>query len=52
MPELHPTHCECQDCSSRRLISDCVPATERYSEDELEDFGHLLKQSDPNQEHD
>jgi hypothetical protein len=37
---------------SRRLISGGAPAPERYSEDELEDFGHLLKQKDPNQEHD
>jgi hypothetical protein len=37
---------------SRRLISDAAPATERYSEDELEDFGYLLKQKDPSLEHD
>ena len=52
MPELHPMRCACQDCSSRRLISDVAPASERYSDDELEDFGHVLKQSDENQEHD
>ena len=52
MTELHPTECACQDCSSRRLIRDAAPAAERYSEDELEDFGHLLKQKDPSQEHD
>jgi hypothetical protein len=47
MYELHPTHCACQDCRNRRLIRDADLATERYSADELEDFGYLLKGKQP-----
>ena len=43
MTELHPTQCTCQDCRSRRLIRDADLTAERYSADELEDFGYLLK---------
>jgi hypothetical protein len=43
MPELHSTECACQDCRSRRLIRDDDLAAERYSRDELEDFGYVLK---------
>ena len=43
MPGLHPTHCACQDCRSRRLIRDDDGAAERTSAEELEDFGFLLK---------
>jgi hypothetical protein len=43
MPDLHPTQCPCQDCRSRRLIRDDDVAASRYSSDELEDFGYLLK---------
>lgn len=43
MTELHPTQCMCQDCRSRRLIRDADLTDERYSADELEDFGYLLK---------
>ena len=43
MPELHPTQCACQDCRSRRLIRDDDVTANRYSADELEDFGYLLK---------
>ena len=44
MPELHPTRCACRDCRNRRLIGGTGPADERYDEDELADFGHLLRQ--------
>ena len=47
MYELHPTHCACHDCRNRRLIRDSDQATERYSADELEDFGYLLKGKQP-----
>jgi hypothetical protein len=50
--ELHPTQCACHDCWSRRLIRDAGPASERYSDDELEDFGHLLKGKQVSQDHD
>jgi hypothetical protein len=43
MPDLHPTQCACQDCRSRRLIRDDDVTANRYSADELEDFGYLLK---------
>jgi hypothetical protein len=52
MPELHPAECACQDCWSRRLIRDAGPATEPYSDDELEDFGHLLKARKVSEERD
>jgi hypothetical protein len=45
MPELHSTQCPCQDCRSRRLIRDDELAAERYSADELEDFGYVLKRT-------
>ena len=50
MLELHPTECACQDCRSRRLIRDDDQATERYSADELEDFGYVLKRKQGGQE--
>jgi len=43
MLDLHPTQCACQDCTSRRLIREDEARTDRYSADELEDFGCLLK---------
>lgn len=43
MPEVHSTQCECQDCQSRRLIRDDDLTAKRYSADELEDFGYVLK---------
>ena len=52
MPELHPTQCACEDCRSRTLIRDAGPATDRYSKDELEDFGYLLRGKKEGQERD
>lgn len=52
MFELHPTQCACHDCWSHRLIRDAAPAAGPYSEDELEDFGHLLKAEEAGREHD
>jgi hypothetical protein len=52
MPELHPTRCACRDCRNRRLIGGTGPAEERYGEDELEDFGHLLRQKGASQAND
>ncbi len=49
MPELHSTECACQDCRSRRLIRDDA---DRYTADELEDFGHILKGKQVGQEDD
>ena len=43
MIELHPTHCACEDCRSRRLIRNADSVAEGYRADELEDFGFLLK---------
>jgi hypothetical protein len=50
MPELHPTQCPCHDCWSRRLIRGAAPADERDSNEQLEDFGHLLKRQEVSQE--
>ena len=47
MFELHPTHCACEDCRSRRLIRNANSADARYPADELEDFGFLLKGEKP-----
>jgi hypothetical protein len=52
MNDLHSTQCECQDCRSRRLIQDDASAARRYSADELEDFGYVLKRNPAGQEDD
>jgi hypothetical protein len=52
MPELHPNQCTCQDCRSRRLIRDDDPVAERFSADELEDFGYVLKRKPTSREDD
>ena len=50
MPELHSTECACQDCRSRRLIRADDVGAERFSADELEDFGYVLKRKQVGQE--
>jgi hypothetical protein len=52
MLDLHSTQCECQDCRNRRLIQDDGSAARRYSADELEDFGYVLKRNQVGQEDD
>jgi hypothetical protein len=52
MPELHSTQCACQDCRSRRLIREDEPAAERYSAEELEDFGYVFQRRPASQEYD
>jgi hypothetical protein len=52
MPELHPNQCACQDCRRRRLIRDDDPVAERFSADELEDFGYVLKRKPAGREDD
>ena len=52
MLELHSTLCACQDCRGRRLIRDEEVAAERYSADELEDFGYVLKRKPVGQDDD
>jgi len=50
MFELHPIECACRGCRSRRLICGDDQATERYSADELEDFGYVLERKQGGQE--
>jgi hypothetical protein len=52
MPELHSTQCACQDCRSRRLIREDDAGAERFSADELEDFGYVLKRKPAGQDDD